>query len=113
MTPLSPEEHALNLHETFLEILRRLNQSEAEGVDLSGMEERELVRAVERQRTSVGETIPLDRAMGLLVENGLIGSVDDPTYSWVRSRTIGTRYVITALGKAYLLRQLEETGRIR
>lgn len=113
MAPLSPEEHALNLHETFLEILRRLNQAEAEGVDMSGMEERELARAVDRHGPSVGESIPLDRAMGLLVENGLVGSVDDPTYSWVRSRTVGMRFVITPLGKAYLLRQLEETGRIR
>lgn len=113
MAPLTPEDHALNLHETFLEILRRLNQAEAEGVDLSGMEAREIARAIERRDPSVGELIPLDRAMGLLMENGLVGSVNDPTYSWVRSRTVGARFIITALGKAYLLRQLEENGRIR
>jgi glycine cleavage system aminomethyltransferase T len=111
--PLSPEEHALNLHETFLEILRRLNQAEAEGMETSGLEARELARIMEKNGASYGEEIALDRAMGLLVDNGLVGSLNDPTYSWMRSRTIGMRFVITPLGKAYLLRQLEETGRIR
>ncbi|MCI4335818.1 MAG: hypothetical protein L3K17_01280 [Thermoplasmata archaeon] len=113
MNSPTPEDQAFNLHETFLEILRRLNQAEEEGIELSGMEEREIQRTMSRHWTSYARGIPLDRAVALLMENGLVGSVDDPAYSWVRSRTIGTRFVITALGKAYLLRQLEETGRIR
>ena len=113
MAAPDPSDRALDLHETFLEILRRLNQAEEEGIDLSGLEPRDLERSMARRGHSSPYQLPLSRAVELLQENGLVGSVDDPAYSWLRSRTLGSRIVITALGKAYLMRQIEETGRIR
>ena len=101
------------LHETFLEVLRRLNQAAEEGFEVHGLEYPEIERAMARFWSSHDDRIDLTRALGLLVENGLVGSVDDPQYSWLRSRTVGRRFIITPLGKSYLLRQLEESGRIR
>ncbi|HEV2429220.1 MAG TPA: hypothetical protein VGV64_05165, partial [Thermoplasmata archaeon] len=55
----------------------------------------------------------LSEAVGLLEENGLVRSETEPIYAWDRHRTLGSRYLITPLGKAYLVRQLEEADRIR
>lgn len=113
MRSASREEDAWTLHETFLEILRRLNQAAEEGFEVHGLEPTEIERALATFWTTHHEGLPLTAALGLLAENGLIQSVDDPMYSWVRNRTVGRRYVITSLGKSYLIRQLEESGRIR
>ncbi len=107
------EEAAWTLHETFLEILRRLNQAEEEGYEIHGLEHAELARAMGRFWTAHDGGFDLDRAMALLQENGMVGVLDDPEFSWMRNRTVGRRYIITTLGKSYLLRQLKETGRIR
>lgn len=111
--PIAPDEAAWTLHETFLEILRRLNQAAEQGFELHGLEHAELERAMARFWSTHDADIDFDRALALLVENGLVGTADDPQYSWLRSRTVGRRYVVTALGKSYLLRQVEESGRIR
>jgi len=111
--PVSPEEDAWTLHETFLEILRRLNQAAEEGIEVHGLEFTEMERLLDRFWTHRSAGIQLDSALSLLVENGLVGTADDPAFSWVRNRTVGRRFQITPLGKSYLLRQLEETGRIR
>ncbi|HYK93640.1 MAG TPA: hypothetical protein VEY07_06325 [Thermoplasmata archaeon] len=113
MQPWTPEGAAWTLHETFLEVLRRLNQAAEEGFEVHGMEFPEIERAMTRFWTSHDDRIDLTAALNLLVENGLVGAVEDPQYSWVRSRTVGRRFIITALGKRYLIRQLEESGRIR
>ncbi|HZY92927.1 MAG TPA: hypothetical protein VFG07_09205 [Thermoplasmata archaeon] len=112
MQPLTPQGEAWSLHETFLEVLRRLNQAAEEGFEIHGLEYPEIERAMAHFWVT-HEGIDLTEALNLLIENGLIGAVDDPQYSWVRSRTVGRRFVITPLGKSYLLRQLVESGRIR
>jgi hypothetical protein len=111
--PTSAEEEAWALHETFLEVLRRLNQAEEEREELTGLELTELERVMQQFWTSRSGAIALDRAVDLLVENGLVATTDDPAYSWVRNRTVGRRYTITTLGKTYLVRQIDESGRIR
>lgn len=114
MRPVAgPGEEAWTLHETFLEILRRLNQAEEEGFEVHGLEYAELERALDRFWTTHGGGIDLERAVALLLENGMVGTADEPQYSWLRNRTVGRRYLITALGKSFLLRQVEESGRIR
>lgn len=113
MRPPSPEEEAWSLHETFLEILRRLNQAAEEGEELSGIEFTDLERVMDRFWTTRSGAITLDRAVDLLVENGLVSTTDDPAFSWLRNRTVGRRYAITTLGKSFLLRGVNESGRIR
>ena len=106
-------EDAWTLHETFLEILRRLNQAAEEGFEIQGLELTELERVLANFWAVHHDGIDLATALTLLAENGLVATLDDPTYSWVRNRTVGRRFIITPLGKRYLLRQLEESGRIR
>lgn len=113
MQPPSPREEAWSLHETFLELLRRLNQAAEEGVEIHGLEFVELERVMARFWSLRTGEISVDRAVQLLVENGLVGVQLNPEFSWMRNRTVGTRYYITPLGKAYLLREIEESGRIR
>ena len=113
MRPASPDEEAWTLHETFLEILRRLNQAAEEREELTGLEMTELERLMDTFWTTRSGGIALDRAVDLLLENGLVTTTDDPAFSWVRNRTVGRRYSITTLGKTYLVRQLDESGRIR
>jgi hypothetical protein len=111
--PITREEDAWTLHETILEILRRLNQAAEEGFEVHALELPEIERAMAPFWATHHEGIALAGAIGLLEENGLIAALDDPQYSWVRNRTVGRRYGITTLGKRYLVRQLEESGRIR
>jgi hypothetical protein len=111
--PPSPREEAWSLHETFMELLRRLNQAAEEGVEIHGLEFVELERVMARFWSMRSGEFSVDRAVELLVENGLVGMQLNPEFSWMRNRTVGTRYYITPLGKAYLLREIEETGRIR
>jgi hypothetical protein len=116
MRVLSAEEAAYRFHETLLEVLKRLNQAEEErGETVQGMELVELERVMRTfwtQYPSEDEDAA-EHALRLLLENGLVRERDDPQYAWDRKRTIGTRFTITTLGKSYLVRQLEETERIR
>ena len=116
MAPQSAEEVAYRFHETILEVLRRLNQAEEERAPpVQGLELVELERGMRpfwTQRFGEDEE-SAERALELLLENGLVRERDDPQYAWDRRRTLGTRYTITALGKSYLVRQLVETERIR
>jgi hypothetical protein len=116
MGVLSAEEAAYRFHETLLEVLKRLNQAEQERPPpLQGLE------LVDLERTMRGfwtqhpgdDDDSAESALRLLLENGLVRERDDPEYAWDRRRTLGTRYTITSLGKSYLVRQIEETERIR
>ncbi|MCI4353808.1 MAG: hypothetical protein L3K06_00390 [Thermoplasmata archaeon] len=108
-----PGSSAWVLHETFTEILRRLNQASERGGDAPELEYAELERATYPfWATHVGE-VDLAYALELLLENGLVEPVHEPVYAWDRQRVIGERFRITTMGKSYLLRQIEESGRIR
>jgi hypothetical protein len=100
-------------HETLLQLLRQLNRAAERRGELEGMELVELERSLDDFWTRRGEEVPLRRALALLVENGLVAKDKEPVYAWDRRRTVGERYNITPLGKAYLLRTIAETERIR
>ena len=115
MTALTAEESAYRFHETILEVLKRLNQAEQErSPPVLGLELVEIERALRGFWTQhPGDNESADAAVRLLLENGLVRTWEEPEYAWDRQRTLGRRYSITTLGKSYLVRQLEETGRIR
>lgn len=113
MLPDGPSSPAWVLHETLLEILRRLNQAEERDADVPELEYDELARAMARFWAAQSGRADLAFALQLLVENGLAESVQAPAYSWDRRRLVGTRFRITTLGKSYLVRQLEDSGRVR
>ncbi len=113
MATLGPASSAWALHETLLEALRRLNQAEGRELDVPGLEYVELERAMRAFWAAQTGEVDLDFALRLLLENGLIGQLDAPAYSWERRRLVGERFCITTLGKAYLVRQIAESDRIR
>ncbi|MCI4320727.1 MAG: hypothetical protein L3K18_04760 [Thermoplasmata archaeon] len=114
MGVVSAEEAAYRFHETILEVLKRLNQAEQERPPpVEGLELVEVERSMRSFWTQhPGEDDSAETALSLLLENGLVRENDEPEYAWDRRRTLGTRYTLTALGKAYLVRQLVETERI-
>jgi hypothetical protein len=99
---------------TLIEILRQLNQAEAEmdredekGLELPEVEFRLRDHWTVRQaRTNVA------RAMGLLLKNRMIQLVPGGVYSWTRQRNVGRLYRITADGKAFLLQSSQSRDRI-
>ena len=101
------------LHETLSEILRRLNQASERGGEAPELEYAELERATHGFWATHAGEVDLAFGLTLLLENGLVETVREPVYAWDRQRVIGERFRITTLGKAYLLRQIEESGRIR
>lgn len=114
MLSRTPEEVAWAFHETLTEMLRRLNQAaERRSESYQGLEYGELERAMAGFWTMFSGETDFDRALQLLVENGLVCTQQEPTWSWDRHRMLGERFEITALGKRYLLRQVEQTERIR
>jgi hypothetical protein len=116
MRTLSAEEAAYRFHETILEVLKRLNQAEEErSPGVQGLELVEIQRVMRPfWALHAGEDeASAESALRLLLENGLARERDDPQYAWDRKRTLGTRYTITTLGKSYLVRQIQETERIR
>ncbi len=116
MRALNAEEAAYRFHETLMEVLKRLNQAEEErSPPVQGMEMIELERVMRLfwALHPGDDEASAEAALRLLLENGLVRERDDPQYAWDRRRTLGTRYTITTLGKSYLVRQIEETERIR
>jgi hypothetical protein len=103
------------LRETFLEILRHLNQmevrNEGNGPDQAlelGELETKLAGfwAVREGSTKVA------LALGLLLRNGLIETYGSTDYSWQRGRETAQRYQITSAGKQFLLQSIERSDRI-
>jgi hypothetical protein len=108
----SPEQIAWAFHETLLEVLRRLNQAAERRSEIDGMEFVELERSMRDYWTMRAGENQVDDALKLLVENGLVKERLEPRYAWDRRRVIGERFEITSLGKAYLLRAIEDSERI-
>lgn len=109
----TPREVAWSFHETLLEVLRRLNQASERRTEVDGMEYHELERTLSRSEALAIRPGKLPQALQVLMENRLVAEECVPAFAWDRQRTIGERFRITPEGKAYLLRQLEENGRIR
>jgi hypothetical protein len=109
----SPQESAWTFHETLLEVLRHLNQASERRSDVEGVELLELERMMARFWTIEMREQELSKALGVLLENGLAAEENAPSYAWDRQRVLGDRYRITSEGKAYLVRQIQATDRIR
>ena len=107
-----PSSPAWILHETLLEVLRRLNQAYERGGEAPELEYAELERSMRSFWAALAGETDFRFALGLLRENGLVETVDAPVYAWARQRVVGERFRITTLGKAYLTRQIQESGRI-
>jgi hypothetical protein len=103
------------LHETLLELLKRLNQAHERAGDerVDGLEYTEVERAMAPFWTSRTHAVDLQFALQLLVENGLARAEDRPAYAWDRRRVLGQRFLITTDGKSYLRGQLGTAGRVR
>lgn len=109
----SPEQIAWAFHETLLEVLRRLNAAAERRTEIDGLEFTELERAMRDYWTMRSGENQVDGALKLLVENGLVREQADPRYAWDRRRVIRERFEITSLGKAYLLRAIQDSERIQ
>jgi hypothetical protein len=109
----TPREAAWAFHETLVEVLRHLNQAAERWPDINGIEFLELERTMSRFWTIEQREGKVDDALRVLLENGLVAEESTPAYAWDRSRVLGDRFRITPQGKAYLIRQIEESNRIR
>jgi hypothetical protein len=108
----SPSSPTWPLHETLVELLRRLNQISQHAEKVDGLEFPEIERTMYHFWVTHTHEVDLHGALQLLVENGLVEVVEQPAYAWDRSRVVGERFQITTNGKAYLNRQVQESGRI-
>ena len=109
---LSPLEAAAELGDELVEVLKQLNRSENEAGSTSGLEVDELHHILGRGRLPMVTTPAIERAVNVLVGNGLARCLDTPEYSWERGRVVATRYTITTQGKAFLVARLRRTGRV-
>jgi len=100
---------------TFAEILRYLNRQENDNegqLAEQAMELKELeTRLAKFWAVSEGK-VTIARGLGLLVTNGMFQPATNAAYSWGRQRTVETRYQITAAGKVFLTKFMEDSGRI-
>ena len=109
----TPEEAAWSFHETLLEILKHLNQVAERHTGVDGLELLELERSMARFWTVGIPEAGVRDALRVLQENRMVALEQEPVYAWDRQRVLGNRYRITPDGKAYLLRQVQVTERIR
>jgi hypothetical protein len=106
------DQAAADLHMLLIEVLKQLNQAEAEEPQGEGLEPGEIALRIRKGPVPTASVEECHRACGTLVENRMAEVVEAGQYAWDRGRTLGRRYVLTSAGKTYLLQQLERTGRI-
>jgi hypothetical protein len=104
---------AWTFHETLLQILRNLNQAAERRSEVEGLELLELERSMAKFWTVEMKEQQVTDALRVLMENRLVLEESKPVYAWDRQRIVGDRFRITAEGKAYLFRQIDEKDRIR
>jgi len=109
---LSPLEQAADLGDELVEVLKQLNRSENEAGSTAGLEVDEIHHILGRGSLPRVMLPDVERAVNVLVGNGLAKCLDNPEYSWERGRVVATRYTITTMGKAFLLMRLKRTGRV-
>ncbi len=102
------------LHETLLELLKRLNQAHERAGDggVEGLEFTEVQKVMAPFWSERTHQVDLQFALQLLVENGLARAEHRPAYAWDRRRVLGERFLITTDGKSYLRGQLDVAGRV-
>ncbi len=109
---LSPTDAANELGSELLEILKQLNRSEMEDTQDPGLEVEELHHLLGRGPLPQVTAPEVEKAVQVLLGNGLARLVDTPEYSWERGRVVTVRYTITTEGKAFLVARLGRTGRV-
>lgn len=109
----TPAESAWAFHETLVEVLRKLNQAAERWPEIDGIEFVELERTMARYWTVEAREGKVEDALRVLMENGMVAEESAPAFAWDRRRVLGERFRITTAGKAYLIRQIAETDRIR
>lgn len=105
-------EAAVELGDELVEVLKQLNRSENEAGNDAGLEVDELHHLLGRGPLPRVTAPDVERAVAVLVGNGLARCLDTPEYSWERGRVVTTRYAITAEGKGFLVDRLQRTGRV-
>lgn len=108
----TPEEAAASLRDELLEILRQLNRIEMESSDVQGLEVGELQHLLTRGPYPLLTAPEVEKAIAVLVGNGLVRMLTDSEYAWDRGRVVGRRYTITPRGKAFLLERLQRANRV-
>jgi len=108
----TPKDAAWTFHETLVEVLRHLNQAAERQTGVDGLEELELERSMARFWAVELDPGQVSEALRVLQENRMVDKETDPAYAWERQRVVGDRFKITADGKAYLLRQVQQQDRI-
>ncbi|HTT16404.1 MAG TPA: hypothetical protein VMH49_03490 [Thermoplasmata archaeon] len=108
----APEEAALGLRRTLVEILKQLNRDEMEEPDVPGLELDELRSILTRGSLPLISQTETDRAVRVLVGNGLARELTEPRYAWTRARVVSNRFTITTQGKSFLLQAIQRVGRI-
>jgi hypothetical protein len=112
LVPGTPDGEARELHDALVAILKLLNRAEEEGGSVAGFEREELVHRLARSGVTGATGAEVDRALSVLVANGLAQRLTDPEYAWDRGRLVEERYAITLDGKRLLLKELERVGRV-
>jgi len=106
------EGSAAVLHGTLLEVLKQLNRAEIEEQPGEGLESTEILTLIRKGPLPMLTDTDFERALETLVRNRMADTVDAPQYAWDRGRVLGRRFVLTLMGKQYLLEQLQKTGRV-
>jgi len=107
-----PEEAAIGLHRTLVEMLRQLNRDEMEEPEVPGLEAEELRMILARRAFPLITPNETHQAIQVLVGNGFARELTEPRYAWTRGRVVNHRYTITTQGKGYLLRAIQRPGRV-
>lgn len=97
-----------------MQVLRTLNaaETEYEREEEKGKELIELQYEMQSFWAVAAGHVKVQVILGVLLKNKMIQHVATPTYSWTRQRNIGDRYRIAGPGKAFLLENIKEKGRI-
>lgn len=108
-----PEQELLGeFHETLLDILKLLNRSEAEDEAAPGLELEEIGRKLHALWGFSPDDPRIVAAVHVLMDHQLARRELAAQYAWSRGRILGERYCITTEGKSYLLKWIQQPGRV-
>ena len=111
--PETPQEEAAReLRDEMVELLKFLNRAEEEQRDVNGYELQELHYFLSKGPYPNISPPEVERAVNVLVGNGLAAVLTDDEFAWERRRVVGTRYIVTTKGKQFLVKGLEKVERI-
>jgi hypothetical protein len=108
-----PEQELLGeFHEAILDILKVLNRSEVEDEAAPGLELEEIGQKLHARWGFSPDDPRIVAAVHVLMDHQLARRELAAQYAWTRGRILGERYSITTAGKSYLLKWIQQPGRI-